>query len=140
VVLAITGHVGPAYRAAAERLGPSLRLLGFTTDDELRLVYGHAQLTWFPSRYEGFGIPVLESMACGAPVISSNSSAIPEIAQGKAILLPVDSVNAHRDAVLDLLRDSRKRAGMRAEGRIHAAQFTWPQSARRLSHFFRELL
>jgi glycosyltransferase involved in cell wall biosynthesis len=140
VLLAISGHVAPAYREAAARLGPSVRLLGFTSDDELKRVYRDAELTWFPSRYEGFGIPVLESMACGAPVISSNVSAIPEIAQGKAVLLPVDSVTAHRDAVVDLLADPARRAGMRADGRIHAAQFTWPRAARQLSQLFRELL
>ena len=140
LILAVTGHVGPAYRATAERLGTSIRLLGFTTDDELKRVYHDAQLTWFPSRYEGFGLPVLESMACGAPVISSDNSAIPEIARGKAILLPMDSVNAHRDAVLGLLRDSRQREVMGREGLAHAAQFTWSRSGQQLSHLFRELL
>ena len=139
-VLAISGHVGEPYRAAAARLGDSVRLLGFTTDDELKRVYHEAQLTWFPSRYEGFGLPILESMACGAPVISTNVSAIPEIAGGKARLLPLDSVDAHRDAVIDLLRDARQRALMRREGLAHAAGFTWPRAAQRLSHLFEQLL
>lgn len=139
-VLAISGHINAAYRSAAERLGPSVRLLGFTTDEELKRVYHDAQLTWFPSRYEGFGLPVLESMACGAPVVSSNTSAIPEIAQGHAILLPTDAVDAHRDAVLDLLRDDRQRAAMRADGLAHAAHFTWPRAAQQLSHLFGQLL
>jgi glycosyltransferase involved in cell wall biosynthesis len=140
LVLAVSGHVGPAYREAAERLGSSVRLLGFTTDEELTRVYHDAQLTWFPSRYEGFGLPVLESMACGTPVISSDSSAIPEIARGKAVLLPIDAVDAHRDAVLDLLRDPAQRAAMRAAGLDHAARFTWSRSGQQLSHAFRELL
>jgi glycosyltransferase involved in cell wall biosynthesis len=139
-VLVITGHVGPAYHATAERLGSSVRLLGFTTDEELARVYHGAQLTWFPSRYEGFGLPVLESMACGTPVISSNNSAVPEIAQGHAVLLPIDSVNAHRDAVLGLLADQRQRAAMRAAGLAHAAQFTWSRAGQQLSQLFRELL
>jgi glycosyltransferase involved in cell wall biosynthesis len=140
LVLAISGHVGSSYRAAAERLGPSVRFLGFTTDAELKRVYHDAQLTWFPSRYEGFGLPVLESMACGAPVVSSNVSAIPEIAQDKAVLLPIDSVNAHRDTLLDLIRDRRQRAAMRAEGSAHAAHFTWPRAAHHLSQAFGDLL
>jgi glycosyltransferase involved in cell wall biosynthesis len=139
-LLAISGHVSATYRTAAEGLGPSVRFLGFASDDELKRVYREAQLTWFPSRYEGFGLPVLESMACGAPVISSNTSAIPEIAQGKAILLPVDNVDAHRDAILDLLRDGRQRATMRADGLAHAASFTWPRAAQQLSHLFGQLL
>jgi glycosyltransferase involved in cell wall biosynthesis len=142
-ILAISGHVGPAYREAAEGLGPAVRLLGFTTDEELKRVYHEAQLTWFPSRYEGFGLPVLESMACGAPVVSSNTSAIPEIAQGNAVLLPIDRNDvqqAHRDAIVDLLRDERRRAVMRADGLAHAARFTWPRAAQQLSHLFNELL
>lgn len=140
LVLAISGHVGAAYRAAAERLGDSVRLLGFTTDDELKRVYHEAQMTWFPSRYEGFGLPVLESMACGTPVVASNVSAVPEIAQGHALLLPIDSVTAHRDALLDLFRDAHRRAAMRAAGLAHVVQFTWPRAAQRLSHLFGELL
>lgn len=140
LVLAISGHIDASYRLAAERLGSSIRLLGFTTDDELKRVYHEAMLTWFPSRYEGFGLPILESMACGTPVVSSDSSAIPEIASGKALLLPADSGRAHRDAILDLLGDTRRRDAMRAAGMAHAAQFTWLRSAVRLSQLFRELL
>jgi glycosyltransferase involved in cell wall biosynthesis len=140
LVLAISGNVDPAYREAAARLGGSIRLLGFTTDDELKRVYHDAQLTWFPSRYEGFGLPIVESMACGTPVISTNGSAIPEIAQGRAILLPVDAVSAHREAILGLLDDPRQREAMRTAGRSHAATFTWSRSAEQLAHHFRELL
>jgi glycosyltransferase involved in cell wall biosynthesis len=138
-LLAISGHVGPAYRDRALTLGPSVRLVGFASDDELKRLYHGAALTWFPSRYEGFGLPVLESMACGAPVISSDASAIPEIAGGKALLLPLDDRQAHRDAVVDLLGDSRRRDVMRDEGRRHAAAFTWAASARRLREYFAEL-
>lgn len=140
VLLAISGHVDSTYRAATERLGPSVRLLGFTTDEELKRLYHDAQLTWFASRYEGFGIPILESMACGTPVIASNVAAIPEIAYNHALLVPPDDVEAHRSAILELLGDSRRRSEMSREGVVHAREFTWARAARELHQCFEALV
>jgi glycosyltransferase involved in cell wall biosynthesis len=139
LLLVVTGHVHEPYRTLAAQYSDSIRLLGFTSDDELREVYHGALLTWFPSRYEGFGLPVLESMACGTPVISSNTAAIPEITQGHALLLPIDQVQAHRDAVIDLAGDAARRERMRVAGTRHAAGFTWQRAGENITQMFREL-
>ena len=80
LTLVVINHSDPAYLDRANALTPSLILAGYREEDQLVALYNAAQLVWFPTRYEGFGMPVIEAMACGAPVISSNSSAIPEIA------------------------------------------------------------
>lgn len=139
LVLVITSHNTPAYLERAKLL-PSVVPTGFQEEDALVALYHRAELVWFPSKYEGFGMPVLEAMACGAAVVASNSSAIPEIAGGAgAALLPPDRPEEHVEAVVSLLGDpaARQRAGVL--GRRRAAGFTWERSADLLVQRFSEL-
>ncbi|MDP8989396.1 MAG: glycosyltransferase family 4 protein, partial [Acidobacteriota bacterium] len=92
LTLVVSGHCDPRYSARAAALGGSAMFTGFVNDDELCALYSKARVVWFPSRYEGFGMPVLEAMACGAPVVASNCTSIPEIAGDAALLVDPNSM------------------------------------------------
>lgn len=141
VVLVVAGHNAPEYAARAEAVGASLVRTGFIDEAQLVGLYHGAELVWFPSLYEGFGMPVLEAMACGAPVIASAATSIPEVAGGAAAAL-VDPGRAgdHVDAILGLLGDAGARARARELGLARAREFRWSRSAAMLVEAFRELL
>jgi glycosyltransferase involved in cell wall biosynthesis len=132
LTLVIAGHNDPGYVPAARSLGRSVKLTGYVEDDLLRALYHGAQAVWFPTHYEGFGIPVLEAMACGTPVIASNTTAIPEVSGDAAILIRPDSVDQNVQAIEAVVNDARLRAEMRERGRRRAAPFTWAASAAQL--------
>ena len=92
-------------------------LTGFVPDESLRALYGACLLVWFPSLYEGFGLPVIEAMACGAPVVTSNSTALPEVAGSAALLVTATSFTENVEAVCELLDDSRRRSAFAELGR-----------------------
>jgi glycosyltransferase involved in cell wall biosynthesis len=119
-------RVGPIFDTV-QRLGlaDQVTFLGFVPEDELPLWYNAARLFAFPSLYEGFGLPVLEAMACGTPVITSTAASLPEVAgQAARMVAPLDSEGlAHEmERVLD---DPQIRMEMRAAGRIQASRFSW---------------
>ena len=140
LVVAGVNHNDPIYLERAAAVGANFRLLGFVSDDALHALYAAATIVWYPSRYEGFGLPVVEAMACGAPVIASDSSSIPEIAGKAALLADPGSPDAHLAALSDLLTDTRAREQLSSAGRIQARRFTWEQSAARLKQEFDKLL
>ncbi len=140
LTVAVVNHSHPAYAARAAALGPRFRLLGFVSDEALRALYGAASAVWFPSRYEGFGLPVLEAMACGAPVVASRASSLPEIASDAALLADPDQAQAHLEHLSLILGDARAAAEFAARGRVQAGRFTWAASARSLTEHFHSLL
>jgi glycosyltransferase involved in cell wall biosynthesis len=140
LIVAIVNHSNLAYVARAQALGPNVRLLGFVSDDALHALYSTATVVWYPSRYEGFGLPVVEAMACGACVVASNSSSIPEIAGDAALLADPADPHAHVDAITALLSDDRARANLACAGKLRAASFTWTACADQLRHHFDTLL
>jgi glycosyltransferase involved in cell wall biosynthesis len=140
LILAVINHCDPAYSARASALGDRCRLLGYVSDEQLCSLYHAAAAVWFPSRYEGFGMPVLEAMACGAPVVASDSSAIPEVAGDAAILAPPADADRHIDALQWLLDDEPARLRQIDRGRSRAAQFRWAGAAKRLHAEFRNLI
>jgi glycosyltransferase involved in cell wall biosynthesis len=110
-----------------ERLGlrDQVTFLGFVAEDELTHWYNAARLFAFPSLYEGFGLPVLEAMACGTPVITSNAASLPEVGGEAAILVdPLDTEQLARE-LQRVLDDDQLRLEMRAAGRIQATRFNW---------------
>ncbi len=115
----------PALRAQAAGL-PRVRFTGPVTDGQLLTLYQQAALLLFPSRYEGFGMPVLEAMAAGCPVVCSTGGALGEVAGGAALTAPAGAVDRLAAHCRSLLTDAGLRAKMVARGRRQAARFTLP--------------
>ncbi len=103
---------------------------GFIDDDDLPAVYSGAALFVFPSLYEGFGLPLLEAMACGVPVITSNISSMPEVAGDAAMLVDPRDVDGLAAAIAQVLRDEALRDRLRGAGIARARQFSWETAAR----------
>ncbi|HLN03749.1 MAG TPA: glycosyltransferase family 1 protein [Bryobacteraceae bacterium] len=118
---------------AAKRSGVAdrIRFLGFVSDDDLLQLYNACELFCFPSFYEGFGLPVLEAMACGAAVCCSNTSAVPEVADGAAILFNPYNADEIARAMLDLIQLPELRSRMRRLGLQRAPQFSWQKAAQK---------
>jgi glycosyltransferase involved in cell wall biosynthesis len=128
-------------REAARRSGVAqrIRFLGFVTDRELLQLYNAADLFVFPSLYEGFGLPVLEAMACGRAVACSNTSALPEVADGAAILFDPYSTRETVRAMADLLLNPELKARLQRLGLQRAAHFSWQNTARKTLDVFCEV-
>lgn len=140
LTIVIPGHSDPAYAERVNALSPTFRLLGFVDDSSLHALYSNASVVWFPSRYEGFGLPVIEAMACAAPVVCSSAASLPEIAGDAAVLVDPANPVAHATAIEMLLTDSRARQDLSARGLSRAAGFTWASSAEKLLTCFKALL
>jgi glycosyltransferase involved in cell wall biosynthesis len=132
---------GGRVREAARESGVEGRIhfLGFVTDDELLQLYNACDCFAFPSFYEGFGIPVLEAMACGRAVICSNASSIPEVADGAALLFNPHNTDEIVSALFDVLRDGELRARMERLGIQRASHFTWQKTAEMTLDVYREV-
>lgn len=123
--------IEPLFEAIEKHnLGDSIRFTGFVPDDEIALWYNSAELFLFPSVFEGFGLPVLEAMACGTPVITSNVSSLPEVAEGAGLCLPPHDSTAWTSALQRVYHDATWRAEASANGLHKARQFSWEQTAR----------
>jgi glycosyltransferase involved in cell wall biosynthesis len=121
-------------------LTDEVTLLGLFPDAELPALYSAADVFVFPSLYEGFGLPVLEAMACGTPVIASNTSAIPEIAADTGILFDPYDTRGLTEAIVRVLDNAELRAEMRANGLERARRFTWQKTAEATLDLYRSVL
>lgn len=119
--------------ARADALGVSHAVVerSQVSDDELRCLYSHAEVLLFPSLYEGFGLPPLEAMACGTPVVASNRASIPEVVGDAGVLVEATDVEAMAAAVRRLTTEPDLRAAMVERGRERAAGMRWEEAARR---------
>jgi glycosyltransferase involved in cell wall biosynthesis len=106
--------------------------LGYVPEDELIALYGGARLFVYPSRLEGFGLPVLEAMSCGAPVVASDVAALREVAGDAALLVPPGDVPALAEAMEAVLAQPERAERMRALGRLRAQSFSWTRTAQAL--------
>jgi glycosyltransferase involved in cell wall biosynthesis len=111
-------------------LGDRVHVLGFVDEADMAALYSAAELLAFPSLYEGFGLPVLEAMACGTPVITSNVSALPEVAGDAALLVDPADVSALAESMERALTDQALRDDLRTRGLERARQFSWERAAR----------
>jgi glycosyltransferase involved in cell wall biosynthesis len=114
--------------------GVAAQRLGRTTDAELRALYENAACLLFPSRYEGFGLPPVEAMACGCPVIASRGGAVEEVCGDSALYFDTDVPLSITTAVERLLEEPGLAEDMRARGLQRAGELSWVASARKLSH------
>ncbi len=113
---------------------------GYVPQAELPLWYNAADLFVFPSLYEGFGLPVLEAMACGTPAITSNVSSLPEVAGDAALTIAPEDSGALSDTIQRALHDPDLRAQMRERGLRQAARFNWTEAARQTAQVYAEVL
>lgn len=143
--LAVVCSIQNADRFRLERLASKLDLskddlvlTGFVPDDDLVSLYNCTALFVFPSLHEGFGLPALEAMACGAPVIGSNTSSIPEVIGRPDAMFDPTSIDAIGAAMAQVLLDPARQADLRAHGLVQARRFSWDASARRAIEAFEE--
>ena len=130
--LVVVGGWGWRYepiKAQMQRLGPSLHHLEGLDPSELPAVYNLALVLAHPAWYEGFGLPPLEAMACGTPVIVSDTSSLPEVVGDAAIVVAADSPEAWRKALEEVSGDANLAADLRRRGILRAAEFSWTRSA-----------
>ena len=140
VVAGVDRGVSHRLRArAAEGGAPdAVVVLGPVDDDQLRALYRGATALVYPSFYEGFGLPLIEAMASGTPVLASREASIPEVLAGAGMLLDPRDVAAWRDAIVRIVHDRSLRDDLRARGLARAATFTWRRTAQLTLDVYRE--
>jgi glycosyltransferase involved in cell wall biosynthesis len=141
--------VGPPSWGAHKTLGhvlsasqgdTGITFTGFVSDEELRALYQGARALVFPSLYEGFGLPALEAMTYGTPVLSSNVSSLPEVVGDAGLLVDPLSTEAIVEAMYALWTDSSLRDALVSRGFRQAQRFTWERTAQRTLEVYRRLL
>ncbi|GAC1389870.1 MAG: glycosyltransferase family 1 protein [Ktedonobacteraceae bacterium] len=143
-MLAIAGGQGWLYEETKQvvadlKLEKKVRFLGRVTDLELVTLYSMANIFAFPSFFEGFGVPPIEAMACGAPVITSNISSLPEIAKDAALLVDPFDIDALATAITRLTEDEALRDELRQKGYQRVKQYTWAMSAQKMLTVYQRL-
>lgn len=121
-------------------LGDAVRFTGFVPDAHLPGLYSAASAFCFPSLYEGFGLPVLEALACGTPTVCSNSSSLPEVAGEAALLVEPTNEAAWEEALGRVLADEGLASELRSRGPVQAARFSWERTAARTVEVYRAVL
>lgn len=120
----------PAIFAGQKDLSEQIRRIGYASDADLKALYQRAQCFVYPSWYEGFGLPPLEAMRAGCPVVVSRAASLPEVCADAALYFDPDDPETLAQAAGRLLSDSALHQSMRAAGRLRAAQFSWRDTAR----------
>jgi glycosyltransferase involved in cell wall biosynthesis len=143
-MLAIAGGKGWLYEETMRvvdelKLHKKVRFLGRVSDLELVTLYSMADLFAFPSFFEGFGIPPLEAMACGTPVITSNLSSLPEFASDAALLVNPHNTDEIAQAITCLLEDKQLYRELQEKGYQRAGEYSWERSAQKMLHVYKQL-
>ena len=121
-------------------IGDRLRLTGYLGDEELRALYSSCRIFVYPSLYEGFGLPPLEAMACGAPVIAGRVAALQEVLGSAARLFDPLNVEALAGSIVELMENDEERRRLASNGPKHAAKFSWAETARRTLQVYRDVV
>jgi glycosyltransferase involved in cell wall biosynthesis len=142
VLAGVDRGLGTELCDAAMRRGAAEAVvqLGAVSEDRLHALYTHARALVYPSRYEGFGLPVLEAMASGTPVIASRAASIPEVVGAAGLLLDPLDVSEWTEAIVRVVRNEALRRTMSAAGIARAGAFTWECTARRTLDVYRRAL
>lgn len=128
----VGGDFSKVFVGGEKVISENVKSLGFVTDEQLRSLYEHAIGFVFPSLYEGFGLPPLEAMICGCPVLCSNKASLPEICGEAALYFNPQSVEDIQSVLLRFLSSVDLREECRQSGFLHAQEYTWTRSARQL--------
>ncbi len=134
----ISKYAGLRRAVHQHQLHKYVRFLGYLPEETLAVMYRLAGIFVFPSLYEGFGLPPLEAMASGTPVVTSNVSSLPEVAGDAAVLVDPYLPQAIADGIHTVLTDETLRRSLRQKGLARAAQFSWEQSVRRVLDIYRD--
>jgi glycosyltransferase involved in cell wall biosynthesis len=131
----------PALRQSVHKhkLDKHVRFLGFQPMETLAAFYRLARAFVFPSLYEGFGLPPLEAMACGSPVVTSNVSSLPEVAGGAALLVDPYDADAIAEGIVQAVTDETLRADLIRRGLDRARSFSWPQSVKKIHEIYMQV-
>lgn len=143
--LVIVGRKGWLYSdifdiIRKEQLLEEIILTGYVEEIDLPAIYSMAEVLVYPSIYEGFGLPPLEAMACGCPVIASNTSSLPEVVGDAGILINPYDVEALKQAILSVIRDDALRNLLRDRGLERAKMFSWEKTAKEVLKCFYEII
>ena len=135
----LSGHPGLRRTVVRSGVQNDVRFLGFVPIEVLRIFYDVAKIFVFPSLYEGFGLPPLEAMAHGTPVVTSNTSSLPEVAGNAALLVNPENVFEIQRALQRALLDPVLRSRMKERGYAQAQRFSWTSSVERILAIYREV-
>jgi glycosyltransferase involved in cell wall biosynthesis len=134
LVLAIVGARNgyiDELRRYAEGIGfaERVKFLGYVSDQDLPTLYRNATMLLYPSRMEGFGLPILEGMASGCPVLCANTSSLPEVAQDAGVMIAPDDVDDWAESIFQVATNAKVRSEFVCKGLQHAQQFSWQKTA-----------
>jgi glycosyltransferase involved in cell wall biosynthesis len=133
IVLVVAGAAGSARvfgSASVDESSPRAVFTGYVADEWLPALYSGALAVIYPSLYEGFGLPPLEAMACGVPVLTSNNTSLPEVAGDGALLIDPHDVNSIAEGIVAVVQNELLREDLARRGLARASQFTWGRTAR----------
>jgi glycosyltransferase involved in cell wall biosynthesis len=141
VLVGQRGWLMDGFDAAIQKLGlgDAVRITGFVPAEDLPAIISSATLFVFPSLYEGFGLPPLEAMACGTPVLCSNRASLPEVCGDAAEFVNPDSVASIAEGIGRLLADEARRDELRCRGFARVGRFSWQQAARETAEIYRRI-
>jgi len=141
-IAGVSGWLQDELRQTIARAGMSdtVHMLGLVEDPDLPALYSGARMLVMASLYEGFGLPVLEAMACGAPVITSNLSSLPEVGGSAALLVDPQDTDAISDAILKLETDDARRSQLIEAGYRQAKKFSWERAGGQLKSIYTDML
>jgi glycosyltransferase involved in cell wall biosynthesis len=140
VVGGMNRGAGPIFEAVRRaQLEKAVIFPGHVRLEDLRVLYSSCALFAFPSLYEGFGMPVLEAMACGTPVVSSNAASLPEVIGDAALLVDPRDPEAWAQAMTRVFEDANLRDDLRRRGALRIKAYSWEQSAREQLRVYQEL-
>jgi glycosyltransferase involved in cell wall biosynthesis len=137
IKLALSGS--PEQFPAEVASHPNVQFLGWVPQEDLPALYAHAAAAVYPSLYEGFGLPVLEAMACGCPMICSNATSLPEVAGDAALQIDPNDADGWADGIVKVLSDEVLMEKMRNDGLKRAQEFSWEKTARQTREIYLKL-